>query len=217
MARKPEVGTHSIDEFKEIVQEFKKESDRATVILSAAKLDAQLYLLLSKALKPSTGNNDELLDGDSPLGTFSARINISVRLGLIDPLFGKSLHLIRKIRNAFAHEFKSMSLSSGGHADRIRELLVHFKDHNDYHDFKESYFKDDKTLSADFKIIVGIAIIRLDTAIHYAAVVNDHGTVLIPPSWKRKMLMKNQKPKKKPKKKRSKLIPARRSLQTTSE
>ncbi len=191
--RKVIIGLHSNEELADIIEEFKKESDRACVILSAAKLDAQLYLLLSKTLKPSFGNQDELLDGDSPLGTFSSKINMAYRLGLLDSHFAKSLHLIRRIRNAFAHEFKSMSLTNGGHADRIRELVVHFKDYADYHDYKEGYFANDNGLNIDFKIIVAIAIIRLDTAIHYTEQITKDGTVLVPPVWKRVLRASDQK------------------------
>lgn len=191
--RKVIIGLHSDEEFEDIIEEFKKESDRACVILSAAKLDAQLYLLLSKTLKPAFGNQDELLDGDSPLGTFSSKINIAYRLGLLDSHFAKSLHLIRRIRNAFAHEFKSMSLTNGGHADRIRELVVHFKDYAEYHDYKEGYFGKENGLNIDFKIIVAIAILRLDTAIHYAEQITKEGTALLPPVWKRVLRAVDQK------------------------
>lgn len=191
--RKVIIGLHSDEEIGDIVEEFKKESDRACVILSAAKIDAQLYLLLSKTLKPALGSQDELLDGDSPLGTLSSKISIAYRLGLIDSQFAKSLHLIRRIRNAFAHEFKSMSLATGGHADRIRELVVHFKDYVDYHEFKEAYFGKDIGLDKDFKFIVALAIIRLDTAIHYAEQITEIGTELRPPAWKRILRASDQK------------------------
>ncbi|MFC0610227.1 hypothetical protein ACFFGQ_20980 [Rufibacter quisquiliarum] len=204
--RKVIIGLHSDEDFNDIIEEFKKESDRACVILSAAKLDAQLYLLLSKVFKPALSNNDELLDGDSPLGTFSSKINIAYRLGLIDSHFTKALHLIRRIRNAFAHEFKTMSLATGGHADRIRELVVHFKDYAEYHDFKENHFGKASGLNIDFKIIVTIAIIRLDTAIHYAEQISEEGTAFIPPVFKRVLRASDQKKKtesKKPAKKAS--------------
>lgn len=181
------IGLHSQEEFREILEDFKNESDRATVILGAAKLDAQLYILLSKVLKPSTNNQDELIDGDNPLGTFSARINIAFRLGLIDSQFAKSLHLIRKIRNSFAHEIKGISLTTGGHGDRVRELVVHFKDYEDYQSIKERYFDGKRGLDIDFRMIIGIAIIRLDTAIHFATQITDEGAAFFPPNWIKKI------------------------------
>lgn len=100
------------------------EGDRATVILVAAKLDLILYRILQKHLIPIPGSKDELLDNDGPLSTFSAKINMTYRLGLIDNLFSHSLHLIRKIRNAFAHEVEGCTLDSGAHRDRVRELIA---------------------------------------------------------------------------------------------
>ena len=181
--REIKVSLHTETDFNEIIEDFKNESDRATVILAAAKIDAQLYILLSKVLKPSNSNQDELLDGDNPLGTFSSRINIAFRLGLIDAQFAKALHLIRKIRNSFAHEIKGNSLVSGGHADRVKELVIHFKDYEQYQQSKEQYFPDKDGLDIDFRMIVAIAIIRVDTAIHYSNQIEDEGTALRPPSW----------------------------------
>src|SRR5688572_21694479 len=89
-------------ELREFIDEFKSESDRAAVILGAAKLDLLLYQLIQGVLVPSTSKVDELLDGDSPLGTFSSRITIAHRLKLIDDNFCRALNLIRKIRNSFA-------------------------------------------------------------------------------------------------------------------
>jgi hypothetical protein len=76
--------TRSFDQadFKKFVDEFKGESDRAAVILGAAKLDLLLYQIIQQYLLPITGSKDELLDGDSPLGTFSAKILLANRLGL---------------------------------------------------------------------------------------------------------------------------------------
>jgi len=58
----------SSSHFVKFMSEFMAESDRAAVILGAAKLDLLLYQLLSKFLVASPSSKDELLDGDSPLG-----------------------------------------------------------------------------------------------------------------------------------------------------
>jgi len=106
------------------VKELVNEGDRATVILVAAKLDLILYQILQKHLIPVHGSKDELLENDGVLSTFSAKINITYRLGLIDNSFSHSLHLIRKIRNNFAHEVEGCTLDSGAHRDRVRELIA---------------------------------------------------------------------------------------------
>ena len=84
------------EDFKLFAEEFGGETDRAAVILGAAKLDILLYHLIQKTLLPNTSSNDELLDGDAPISTFSSRINLAFRLGLIDPELTRALHLVKK-------------------------------------------------------------------------------------------------------------------------
>ncbi|MDP3830347.1 MAG: hypothetical protein Q8Q47_03695, partial [Ignavibacteriaceae bacterium] len=100
------------DIFYEFVNEFIAESDRAAVILGTAKLDFLLYQILTKYFIPVAGSSDDLLEGDSPLTTFSSKINICYRLGIIDTQFARTLHLIRKIRNSFAHEISGCNLDT---------------------------------------------------------------------------------------------------------
>lgn len=103
-----------------------EESDRAAVIIAAAKLDNELRDLIVSRLVPSPTSDDELVDGDRPLGTFSARIKMAFRLGLIDAEVARSLDLVRRIRNQFAHEARSSSLSSAEHEQRVKELARPF-------------------------------------------------------------------------------------------
>jgi DNA-binding MltR family transcriptional regulator len=156
-----------ISEFKEFINEFKNESDRAAVILGAAKLDYLLYQVLFKFLLPNPNNNDELLSGDSPLSTFSAKINMSYRLGLIDSEFSRALHLIRKIRNAFAHEMSNCKLDSGPHRDRVRELISSINGHELYKNTKNAYFNDKSGPSADFFTALAMMIVRLESIFHH--------------------------------------------------
>gem|GEM_PF-1558735 len=81
-----------------------KESLRAQIVLSGCYLDEALYDLLKIVLVPENGKTDLLFDGpQAPLGTFSAKIEMSFRMQLIDKDTKASLSLIRKIRNEFAH------------------------------------------------------------------------------------------------------------------
>ncbi len=112
------------EEYIEFLKEFKEESDRAAAILGVAKLDLLLYQILVKVLLPNAGNKDDLFDGEGPLSTFSAKIHLCYRMGLFDSAFARSLHLIRKIRNDFAHEVTGCKFDSGSHRNRINELVA---------------------------------------------------------------------------------------------
>lgn len=103
--------------------EFNKESDRACVILGAALLDSALETLLKTRLAPITGSHDSLLDGSTaPISSFSARIDLAYRIGLISPKFARDLHLIRKVRNDFAHNITGCSFADSAVQNRVMEL-----------------------------------------------------------------------------------------------
>jgi len=176
-----------IDEFVSFVQEFEGETDRAAVILGAAKLDTLLYQLLSKFLFPSPTGIDEMLEGDSPLSTFSSRINISYRLGLIDAHFAKALHLIRKIRNAFAHELSGCTLDSGAQRDRVKELVLPFRKMPIIKVFEKEFFEERKHSgpSAEFRTILSLMIMNLEHAIlRVKPISNEKVFKLILDHWK---------------------------------
>jgi hypothetical protein len=111
-------------EMKKFAADLSGESDRAAVVVAAAKLDQLLYEILQRKLAPCATSVDPLLDGDSPLSTFSSRIELTHRLGLIDAGFTRALHAVRKIRNQFAHELSSTTLAAGSHRDRVRQLMA---------------------------------------------------------------------------------------------
>jgi DNA-binding MltR family transcriptional regulator len=107
----------------EFMKEFEKESDRACVILSASMLDQALESLLKAYLVPLSSAEDELLDGAyAPISTFSARIDLAYRLGLISTKFCHDLHLIRKIRNDFAHNITECNFENVSVHGKVSEL-----------------------------------------------------------------------------------------------
>jgi hypothetical protein len=163
--------------FDEFLNEFKSESDRASVIIGAARLDLCLYHLLQFYLLPNAGNQDDLLNGDSPLSSFSSRINICYRLGLIESKLARALHLVRKIRNIFAHETSGSSLDSGSHSDRVRELAASFIQVEEYIKFRDKHFSEFDGASRDFRAVVTILTIRLDTGVMYLEPLNDNDSI----------------------------------------
>ena len=176
------------DEFQGFIKEFEDETDRAAVILGAAKLDTLLYQLLGKFFLPSPAGRDELLDGDSPLSTFSARINTAYRLGLIDAPFSRALHLIRRIRNSFAHELSGCNLDSGAHRDRVKELVLPFKGLPFVKKFEEGFYSERKRSgpSAEFRTVLAIMTARLDFAVLWIrGVQNDQVLKLIEEGWEK--------------------------------
>lgn len=120
---KPEISPPASHWNDVLNREFAQESDRATVIVAVALLDSALETLLRSKLAPVPGSHDPLLDGAyAPLSNFSARIDLSYRLGLISAGFARDLHLIRRIRNDFAHNISGCSFEDSGVRHRVAEL-----------------------------------------------------------------------------------------------
>lgn len=166
------------------LRDFRAESDRAAVILGAAKLDLALYQLLVSVFLPSTTGRDELLDTDQPLSNFSSRINLAYRLGLIDRAFARSLHIIRRIRNDFAHEAVGADLDAGAHRDRVRELAAPFLQKRGFSEYSDRHFSMFTGASKIFRAVLALLVIRLHGAIKKARAISDEDAYdIMPPAW----------------------------------
>jgi hypothetical protein len=105
-----------------VISTLLNESERAAVILAAARIDSDLEKLLKHVLHRCPGGDDTLFDSDRALGTFSAKIAIAHRLGMLDQDFEHAIQMLRKIRNDFAHQLESESLRAPKQAHRLAEL-----------------------------------------------------------------------------------------------
>lgn len=172
---------------REFLDEFKDETDRAAVIVGAAKLDLVMHQILQRLFLPNPRTPDELLEGDSPLSTLSAKINILYRLGLIDANFARALHIVRRIRNDFAHEVTGCDLSSGAHSNRVRELISPLEEFHIVEQIRGAFFPDAKGPSADFRIALAILAARLEGLCMGTKPMTPHSHYkLIADRWKKK-------------------------------
>ncbi len=112
------------DEWLEAIHlQFRAESDRAAAIVVAAMLDVALASLLRRRLLEAPSPYRSLLDGDrAPLSTFAAKIDAAYQLGLISKYMARDLHLVRKIRNDFAHNPLHLTFDSESVRNRVRAL-----------------------------------------------------------------------------------------------
>ena len=97
--RKRELLPDDLDAFS---SQFDKDSDRASALVAAALLDAQLEDLFRHRLKH---NQERLLGVDGPLATFANRTRFARALEWIDADVEADLNIIRDVRNRFAHSF----------------------------------------------------------------------------------------------------------------
>lgn len=149
-----------------ILEEFAKETDRAAVILGAARIDELLHNVLGGVLLPCPTKEDPLLDTERPLSTLSARIEACYRIGLIDAEFAWALHIVRRIRNDLAHASATARLDERPHMDRINQLVGSFKSHESFKQLRAilGAWQTQKTGAAlDLLTIIGMAVAVLSS------------------------------------------------------
>jgi hypothetical protein len=112
---------------EKLAQEFSKtfdlmsnESDRGSAIVGAAILEDALAVALSKYLIPAPTSQDDLLNG--PAASFSMKIELAYRVGLIRSSVRKFLQRVRKVRNEFAHSPSEMSFEVQSMSDKVKNL-----------------------------------------------------------------------------------------------
>jgi hypothetical protein len=113
-------GTVTID--PETLDEMFTKSQRGAIIVGAALIDNELRRLIETKLTPWTDpkRKDPLFDADArPLSSFSAKINLAVRLSLIDDKLARLLDRFRELRNDYAHKTKGAGTSFRDKAEAL--------------------------------------------------------------------------------------------------
>ncbi len=114
-------------EISAFVATLASEGERVAVIISAARIDYVLEGILKGLMVPHTGPSDPLFDSERLLGSFSAKISLSYRIGLIDSELEAAITIIRKIRNDFSHSMRPEHLGDSPHRERVNELVKNLK------------------------------------------------------------------------------------------
>jgi hypothetical protein len=104
----PEAGA-SIKEVIAFRASITKETDRGAVLMSAAFLDDKLKELIEKRLVLDKKISRRAFDFNGALGTFSSRIDFAYLIGVLPKNAQRDLHVVRAIRNQFAHHAAPLS------------------------------------------------------------------------------------------------------------
>ena len=118
---------------------------RPLIIIGASKVDHLLLRILQAFLLPKlakANDQDELLEGDTPLASFSARIKLCRRIGLIDETLCTALERLRILRNLSAHSV-SFDHSKSPVREHVAELRRHIAGRRSYQWTKVAYFADE--------------------------------------------------------------------------
>lgn len=133
--------------FEEFADELLAERQtRALIILASAQIDTQLRDVIEAFLWPKSSKGkepDELLDGDNSLSTFSSRIKVSLRLGLIDDRLATALEKLRELRNQAAH-WISFGVTDAPLCDQLKHLRTLITNRRSYRLTVSKFFTNEK-------------------------------------------------------------------------
>ncbi|MGD8389187.1 MAG: MltR family transcriptional regulator [Desulfobacteraceae bacterium] len=144
------------DQMMRLLAEVNSESDRAAAILAAAAIDQRLTRLLVNLFGAETSQSTSLFRPDDPLGSLSAKIEILFRIGIIGTDLHRELHLLRKLRNKFAHSEELISFEKSPIRDFAAELniLDKIRDNPELNLPKENYSARERFIFSVIKILI---------------------------------------------------------------
>ena len=113
----------TLADYQSMVTLFQNESDRGAAVLAGSYVENHLGLYLrTKMIAPSVA--ERIFSSDGSLSTFSQRIDFSQAFGFLSKAQCADLHLIKKIRNHFAHHPKEASFSDKPVSDWVENLIA---------------------------------------------------------------------------------------------
>lgn len=93
----------SPEDMRSLLNEIGSAADRSAAIMGGSVLENFLALAIMSRFRPLDHKEQEQLFERGPLAGFYAKINLGFALGLYEVEARDDLHLIRLIRNEFAH------------------------------------------------------------------------------------------------------------------
>jgi DNA-binding MltR family transcriptional regulator len=108
----------------EIIEEMARGGHAGSALIATSQLESAVQqLIIDKMPHLSKTLRERLFRGYGPFTSFSVKIDVAYALGQIDAATRHNLHVIRNIRNEFAHTQQRVYFGS----QEIRALLQQFK------------------------------------------------------------------------------------------
>jgi hypothetical protein len=122
----PKSKTHSQAQVAAFLDELKSQTDRGTAVIAAAVLDDLLEILLTaRFIELGSDRHDGLFKRTgAPLSTFSSKIEIGFAIGVFSNEARLAMHLIREVRNEFAHRIEQISFDHPDVATKIEGRIL---------------------------------------------------------------------------------------------
>ena len=113
----------NLADYQSMVALFENESDRGAAVLAGSYVENHLGLYLQSKMK-DLSLAGRMFSSEGPLSTFSQRINLAQAFGFLPKEQCTDLHLIKKIRNHFAHHPREASFGDKPVSDWVSNLIA---------------------------------------------------------------------------------------------
>ena len=128
---------------------LENESDRGTVIMTAAMIEDTLVQALKRRLPHlNVKEIDSLFDFNGPMGTFSSKIKCAQAFGIINRATRNHIEVIREMRNACAHSQSGLTFKDDVLRNAVFSMLTD--------DAVSSYQDDGEYIRLAFVFLTGV-------------------------------------------------------------
>lgn len=161
-----------------LIKEIEVQSDRGVGIVGAAWLEEIITVSIEGFLQQAPKAWERLFKGNGALATFSAKIDLVRLLGLVSETIRSDLHIIREIRNEFAHQIthKADHTKLGFHSLHIRDkcMAIQCIAHEKHANPRTAFIRACTILTTDFETqaMFGTKVTDADAVLIFARVEN---------------------------------------------
>lgn len=116
--------TYSTENERQVIEGLAHDTDRAAAIIAGSIVDVRLTAAIRHRFRRDVKIEGELFRSSGALGSFNAKIDIAYLMGIFSRAAHADAHLIRDIRNSFAHDLSIKDFKSASIRDRSMNLKL---------------------------------------------------------------------------------------------
>ncbi len=106
-----ELTAEALKKTETLLTEINTQSDRGVAIIGMALLEEELQAAIISFLEDDKKSSERLFGRSGPLSNLSSKIDLARLLGMSSKAITSDLHILREIRNEFAHSVTSKDAS----------------------------------------------------------------------------------------------------------
>lgn len=136
-----------------LVKELEGQTDRGATIVGAAWVEEALLSAIETFLVKDKKAWDRLFRQSGPMSSFAAKIDLAQLLGMTSKVINSDLHILRSIRNEFAHSIfdkENAQLSLATPHIRDKCLALQSVAHEKHTNPRNAYIRTCAILNSDF-------------------------------------------------------------------